>query len=133
MTKNELIAGGFQLYGAFHMTDSKLRIATKLPSKPGVYIFLVNEEVMYVGSTIVNVHGRMNCYLRSDRSWNVVDGIFNAINSGKKVELLINTQPTTTLNGLPLNVVVGLEQGLIDALSPKWNKRGCKATNSLPF
>jgi hypothetical protein len=43
---------------------------------------------------------------------------------GHEVEVFTIVPPRITLHGLPIDVVAGLEEGLIRSWRPIWNRRG---------
>jgi hypothetical protein len=43
---------------------------------------------------------------------------------GREVEVFTIVPPPETVNGLPVDMVLGLEEGLIRSWRPVWNRRG---------
>lgn len=50
--------------------------------------------------------------------------IKNLLHKGETIELIAAVPDATTWNGLPVDVVTGLETGLVKKFRPSWNKRG---------
>lgn len=94
---------------------------------PGVYAYAVDGVVMYVGSAQRGLHGRLRHYEISRRmrtSARVRTEILKCLVHGDSVEVyLLPEPPAISWNGIPVNLIAGLEEGLIQALKPAWNIR----------
>lgn len=116
-----------------------------MPTEPGVYLFVDQELVRYVGVTSGTLQLRMRPYERRLRQAisgrPVYKGIEDVLRAGREVEVytLSNINPRIGLWGrLPLDYLVGIESGLIEQLNPAWNssnvigraKRASAATQS---
>lgn len=94
---------------------------------PGVYAYAVDGVVMYVGSAQRGLHGRLRRYeisrtLRT--SARIRTEVLKSLANGCEVEVyLLPEPPAISWNGLPVNLIAGIEEGLIQALKPAWNIR----------
>jgi hypothetical protein len=91
-------------------------------------VFVVNDEVVYVGVTRRTLVKRMNDYRRGHpgqrTSSRIKKLIHETLAGGTAVRLLYAVPDNSTWNGLPVVVAAGLEAGLISMFRPKWNKIG---------
>jgi hypothetical protein len=124
-----LIQGGFQFLGEWtHDPESTIKLDAKAPNVPGVYAFVVNDVVVYVGLTLTGLRTRLDQYRRSDKGQKTSSRINGRISQtlleGKKVKVLVATpEPSEWQNNLPVNTAAGLEAGLIEMIRPSWNIR----------
>jgi hypothetical protein len=124
----DLIEFGFAL-SATWTTDAggRLHLSGDIPRKPGVYLFVVGDVVHYVGVASKTLHQRMGSYVRglrrATRKRPVHDGIEKFMREGEAVDLFTySVEPRWgEWNGLPIDPLLGLESGLIEALNPCWN------------
>jgi hypothetical protein len=104
----------------------------ELPESAGVYAFVVADEVMYIGAAQKGLRHRKNSYLRNQahgRSTRPVHSkLADALKHSDGVHMFIAIAPKDgEWNGLPVNTIAGLEEGLIREFKPVWNRRGSGA------
>lgn len=109
-------------------SESALVLNAKAPTAPGVYAFVVDDYITYVGVTTSGLRTRLTQYCRGHEQQRTSARINKLIKStlaaGKDVKILVATPPSTEWNGLPVDVAAGLEAGLIAMIRPPWNIRG---------
>lgn len=100
----------------------------QMPEEPGVYAFVVKRKVRYIGSAQRGLHRRFRSYTNPKNKGTVATRIrkhvSDALAKGDDVKVLAIICTPLSWNGLPVNLVAGLEEGLIRSLKPKWNRRG---------
>ena len=130
-TDKRLIAGGFEVSGRWELdTASRARFVGEAPKQPGVYAYAVNGKVLYVGSAQRGIAKRLRHYeiTKTKRTAFRIRGwITKEIRAGSKVTVLTIVPRPMRRNGLPVDPIVGLEEGLIRAWQPSWNIRGLGA------
>jgi len=108
--------------------NHKGRVGSKAPSLPGVYAFIVDDVVVYVGLTLSGLKTRFDQYRRGhkgQRTSSRINGrIAQTLRDGKKVKVLVATAESSEWQELPVNTAAGLEVGLIEMIRPSWNIRG---------
>jgi len=124
-----LTEAGFQFLGEWtHDPESLLRLDAKAPTAPGVYAFVVDDIVVYVGLTLSGLKTRLDQYRRGhkgQRTSSRINGrISQTLREGKKVKVLVATPEPSEWQDLPVNTAAGLEAGLIEMIRPSWNIRG---------
>jgi hypothetical protein len=120
---------GFQLLGEWtHDPESLLRLDAKAPTAPGVYAFVVDDIVVYVGLTLSGLRTRLDQYRRGhkgQRTSSRINGkISQTLREGKKVKVLVATPEPSEWQDLPVNTAAGLEAGLVEMIRPAWNIKG---------
>jgi hypothetical protein len=120
---------GFQLLGEWtHDPESLLRLDADAPNEPGVYAFVVDDIVVYVGLTLSGLKTRLDQYRRGHKgqktSSRINGRISETLRGGKKVKVLVATPEPSEWQELPVNTAAGLEAGLIEMIRPSWNIRG---------
>lgn len=126
---SRLIEAGFIRIGQWtSISDEAFEPDCIVPADAGVYAFVVDGIIRYVGLTQRGLRGRMAHYVRGharQRTSARIKGlILTALNAGSRVEILIATPEETTWNGLPVLTAPGLEAGLIRMIRPDWNMQG---------
>jgi len=126
---SRLIDAGFIRIGQWtSISDEAFEQDYIVPADAGVYAFVVDGIIRYIGLTQRSLRGRMAHYVRGharQRTSARVKGlILTALNAGSHVEVLIATPEATTWNGLPVLTAPGLEAGLIRMIRPEWNMQG---------
>jgi hypothetical protein len=126
-----LTESGFQLLGEWtHDPESLLRLDAKGPSAPGVYAFVVDDIVVYVGLTLSGLKTRLDQYRRGHKgqktSSRINGKISQTLHEGKKVKVLVATPEPSEWQDLPVNTAAGLEAGLIEMIRPSWNIKGAQ-------
>jgi hypothetical protein len=97
--------------------------------KPGVYAFVVDGEICYIGSTQRGLHERLSHYQITQGKYTaarVRSEVLKVIKSGKKVEVFTYMPDPTTVvrDSLPVDLVAGIETALLRKFRPTWNKKG---------
>jgi hypothetical protein len=101
------------------------------PAIPGVYAFVVDGAVMYVGSAQRGLRTRLRQYTGSTTlktAARIRAEIIAALSAGCTVEVYSLTPPQIEWHGLPVDLVAGIEEGLIRKLRPAWNQRSNRAS-----
>lgn len=127
-----LIEAGFSQLGQWALvSDDAIELDCIVPADPGVYVFVVDSVIRYIGLTQRGLRGRMGHYVRGhsrQRTSARVKGlILAALGAGSRVEILIATPEATEWRGLPVLTAPGLEAGLIRMIQPEWNMQGIRA------
>lgn len=136
-TGEMLIASGFVTIGyCIAAGTNGFAYSAKAPSVPGVYAFLVDDVVRYVGLTRGRLSTRLGHYVYGHSgqrtSFRIKALIVEALENGRLVEVLIATPPDFDWNGLRVDGASGLETGLIRTINPVWNQQGHDMTRTLP-
>lgn len=126
-----LTDAGFEFIGEWTQDpESVIRLDAKAPTLPGVYAFIVDDIVVYVGLTLSALKTRFDQYRRGhkgQRTSSRINGrIAETLKSGKKVKVLVATPEPSEWQELPVNTSAGLEVGLIQMIRPAWNIRGAQ-------
>lgn len=124
-----LTDAGFQLIGEWTQDpESLIQLDANAPALPGVYAFIVDDVVVYVGLTLSGLKTRFDQYRRGhkgQRTSSRINGrISETLSAGKKVKVLVATPEQSEWQELPVNTAAGLEVGLIEMIRPSWNIRG---------
>lgn len=124
-----LLRAGFRFLGEWRPgEDEGFQLDATAPADRGVYAFVVDDVVMYVGLTQRGLKRRLDGYRRGYEQQRtnarVKALILNALSSGKRVKVLIATPEEGFWNGLPVNTSAGLEAGMITKIQPPWNILG---------
>ncbi|AEG51920.1 hypothetical protein Sinme_0148 [Sinorhizobium meliloti AK83] len=123
-----LLRAGFHFLGEWKPEDEGFQLDATAPADKGVYAFIVDDIVMYVGLTQRGLRGRLNAYRRGHEKQRtnarVKTLILEALSSGKRVKVLVATPQESSWNGIPVDTAAGLEAGLIAMIQPKWNILG---------
>lgn len=124
-----LLRAGFRFLGEWQPgEDDGFKLDAAAPTDSGVYSFVVDDVVMYVGLTQRGLRQRLDGYRRGHErqrtNARVKALILNALAAGKRVKVLVATPEEGSWNGLPLNTSAGLEAGLIAKIQPAWNILG---------
>lgn len=109
------------------LTDARFQFLGEW-TVPGVYAFVVDDIVVYVGLTLSGLKTRLDQYRRGHKgqktSSRINGRITDTLRAGKKVKVLVATPEPSEWQELPLNTAAGLEAGLIEMIRPSWNIRG---------
>lgn len=123
----KLIDGGFAPVGEWSLVEGAIRLSGRPPSGWGVYAFICDREIVYIGVS-ANVARRMQNYRhapaaqRTSRRVNAL--IRAALAASCNVSVLACTPGRTEYAGLPVELSPGLEAALIAHIQPEWNRRG---------
>ena len=131
MKAEHLTASGFSLLARWELQEnSRIQFIGEPPKQPGVYAFAVDGEVCYVGKTRKGIAERLRTYEiiknKKRQGFRIQTLIRKALKSGSEVTILtiVSLKPIRW-RGLPVDLIAGLEAGLIRELQPKtkWNLR----------
>ena len=131
MMAERLTASGFSLSARWELQpNSRVQLIGEPPKQPGVYAFAVDGEVCYVGKTRKGIAERLRDYeivkVKKRQGFRIKTLISKALKSGSEVTVLtiVSLKPIRW-RGLPVDLIAGLEVGLIRELQPKtkWNLR----------
>lgn len=126
---SDLLKNGFSYDSDWNVSDrGEIFLDREAPRESGVYVFVLDSEVVYVGVTQRTLAARMSDYrrghLRQRTSARVKKLISEALVTGSRVKVLYATPGCTEWNGFSVEIAPGLEFGLIRKYKPKWNKQG---------
>ena len=126
-----LTAAGFEFIGEWTQDPTSLiKLDAKAPTAPGVYAFVVDDIVVYVGLTLNSLRTRFDQYRYGHEgqktSARINDRIAQTLQAGKPVKVLIATPEPMEWQNLPVNTAAGLEAGLIALIRPSWNIKGAQ-------
>jgi hypothetical protein len=134
MTIEELVGVGFCLVATWQRDESGqafYKAKKQLPEEPGLYLFVVKNQVQYVGSTLVSLRQRMEKYKKRQAKGSskrpVHSKLAAELASGVRVGIYfrpISADERTPWRGLSVSVLLGAEAALIASLHPLWNRRG---------
>jgi hypothetical protein len=132
---NRLTALGFVPAGKWLLEEQSLKLVldNSIAKEANVlYAFAVNGALAYVGKTAQSLQKRMQGYKSPSRNaatgatTNIKNNrnILSALNAGHTVDIFIfSHQPLQRHGEFEVNLSAGLEDSLINALSPPWNGR----------
>lgn len=127
-----LKGAGFEHVATWHR-DSANRVSFlgQLPSSPGLYLFVEGEVIQYVGSASDGLHRRMRNYQRRQNARNsprpVHASLTDALMRGASIAVyvkVVGESEQCDWNGLPVDILLGIEAALIKKVHPAWNRRG---------
>lgn len=123
---------GFVLTGTFRWTGScVLETAEKIPKVRAIYAFVRGDEVLYVGAA-TDLRRRLGAYRRrqqhGSRRRRPVHGLLTEALGKSAVQVFTRTfdEEHGTFDGLPVDLLIGVEAGLIATTNPIWNRRGVR-------
>lgn len=123
-----LLDGGFELLGTWVGTETGIGLSKPASRDPGVYAFVIDGLVKYVGLTKSGFHRRMYNYQKPGAtqrtSQRINEIIVEHVAAGTIVEIYVAVPPALEWNGLPIHAAAGLEAGLIEMIQPPWNLMG---------
>lgn len=131
-----LLDAGFRWAGRWESPDgASIARGFDVDRKPGVYVYAVNGMVMYVGSAQNGLHNRFRNYETSKTkrtAMRIRREILASLALGNAVDVYLLPAPLALRwNGLPVDLIAGIEDGLIRAINPPWNIRGSRRSASL--
>jgi len=126
-----LLRAGFQFIGEWtQVAGSSITLEANAPAKPGVYSFVLDDAVVYVGLTNNDLKTRFDQYRRGHvgqpTNARVTGLIAKALAGGRQIKVLVATPDSLEWNGLPVNTAAGLEAALIQKIRPAWNITGAR-------
>jgi len=126
-----LIFFGFQhvAFWQMHTDPGRLNFRGQVDGKPSVYLFVVENEVRFVGAAHSGLRQRMDHYAHAGRTQAAVRirrSIVQELIEGRTVHVLAQSfSPVIRdVDGLPVDMVAGTQAGLRRILQPPWNKVG---------
>jgi hypothetical protein len=123
---------GFQHLDTFHRSSTGEYVfkngGASLPNTEGVYALLAGPNVRYVGSAN-HVRHRLKKYLRRQNKATSIRPVHRHLQQEldrRDVDVYVRIFPKRVVNldGDPVDLVIGVESGLIATLNPPWNRRG---------
>lgn len=126
-----LLAGdAFRPSGEWRLDGDGLKLSEDAPKQTGVYAFILDGSIAYVGLTLRTLHQRLADYRRGHArqrtSARVKRQIIESLRAGSRVEVLVATPEATEWRGLPALTAAGLEAALIRKILPPWNMHGVR-------
>jgi hypothetical protein len=130
---NRVLNIGFKYAGNWELQDNQIECNFKSHSsdKNVLYAFVSNGEVKYIGKTTQKLSSRFSGYRNPSRTQST-----NIKNNANIKRFLINKEPIDVFvlpdngllnyGGFSINLAAGLEDSLIEHLSPPWNDSGVK-------
>lgn len=127
-----LTAAGFERLGTWVADGAGgIGLDTSAPRDAGVYVFVVDGLIKYIGVSRAGIRSRMSNYRLGQAgqktSARVNQIIKEYVTAGTVVEIYIAMPPALEWNGLPVITAAGLEAGLIKMIQPPWNKMGVES------
>ena len=123
-----LLRAGFEYSGEWELVDGELNLKANIPSESGVYAFVVDDFIVYIGLTQTGLRTRMSHYRRGHArqrtSARVKKLIVETLQGGQRVKILTAMPEPLIWNDLPVDTAAGLEAGLIREFRPAWNIQG---------
>jgi hypothetical protein len=124
----DLTQAGFVRVGKWRLTESGdgLVLDGRAERIAGVYVYTVDGEVRYVGSAQRGLHRRLQRYITSKMmrtSARIRGKIIECLKKECLVEVFTLSPPAFDWGGLPVDLVAGLEEGLIRSMKDLWNIR----------
>ena len=121
-----LLESGFREVGEWQRANDGILPSAQAPQESGVYAFVRDGIVVYVGSTSRPLRACMYQYQRGDARQKtrarLCQLIKSALADNRKITILVATPAPSEWNGLPVSTAAGLEAGLIRLIQPEWNK-----------
>jgi len=133
---NRLLAVGFKPAGKWSLANGILRLTLEpavMHEQNVLYAFVVDGKLAYVGKTTQSLIKRMQGYrspastAERGGSTNIKNNrnIVNALSSGATVDIYaLHALPSQAHGEFSVNLSAGLEDSLINALTPPWNGKG---------
>ena len=127
-----LTDAGFERLGAWVADGAGgIGLDTSAPRDAGVYVFVVDGLIKYIGVSRAGIRSRMSNYRLGQAGQKTsarVNQIINEhVTAGTVVEIYIAMPPSLEWNGLPVITAAGLEAGLIKMIQPPWNRMGVES------
>jgi hypothetical protein len=133
-TMNRLLTIGFTLVGSWTIVEERFDFELRGESNADnvLYAFVADGQLMYIGKTTKGLRSRMVNY-RNAHSSQVTNTrnqkqILDCLAQNRSVEIyVLPDHGLLKYGGFRVNLAAGLEDSLIDEMSPPWN-RGLKET-----
>lgn len=129
LTTDFLYRHGFARRASWRLTaETAIQIDTVLSNEPGVYAFVIDGIVQYVGLASRSVAKRLYFYARpaATQRTNIRlnSKIGELLKAGTLVDVLVAHPTDSEWNGLRISGAQGLEAALIADYDLPWNRRG---------
>ena len=125
-----LLKAGFAKAADWQLEDDRISLNKDATTKPAVYAHVVDGKVVYIGSATIGLKKRMNNNMKPGRTQSTSIRINKLIRDqladGRDVWVIAVSPDLGEWNGLPVDMVLGIEGGLIKRYKPPWNKQGAK-------
>ena len=127
-----LVGCGFTQVATWHRDPaSRVSFHGQLPPFPGLYLFVEGELIQYVGSASEGLLSRMRSYQRRQNGRpsprpvhaSLTDALMRDAAIAVFVKVVADAEQCEW-NGLPVDILLGVEAALIKKLAPPWNRRG---------
>ena len=129
---DRLINMGFRKVGEWQAEGVKIRFILDVDAasiKNVLYAFVCQGTVVYIGKTVRSLRQRMSGYKNpsSSQSTNIKGNKLIIETLAKNISVLIFALPDNGLlyyGGFHINLAAGLEDSMVSALKPAWNRMG---------
>lgn len=126
---SNLAKAGFAVIGKWQLCHKNgMRVNEDLPPDSGVYAFLVDDCLYYIGVTQRGIKSRLDGYARGyerqTTNARIKKLICHELTIGRAVTIMAAFPPDIEWNNLPINGAAGLEYGMIRRFRPPWNQLG---------
>jgi hypothetical protein len=123
-----LLQAGFIFIGEWLLgNDGVISLGATIPVDAGVYAFVVDDIVKYIGATRRGLRHRLrrlnSSFTRKNSSARLEILIAETLDSGRRVKVLVAAPQPLDWKGLPVDTSAGLEAGLVAMMRPEWNLR----------
>ncbi len=124
---------GFTYVGEWSLSPNeeiKLDLVNGQKNKNVLYSFVVNDNIQYIGKTIMELQKRLYGYKnpgesqRTNRKNNIKIKKILLSGGSVKVYALMSIVPPLQYKGFQINIAAGLEDILIKEIKPIWNNLG---------
>jgi hypothetical protein len=130
LTRAVLVAAGFVPTAAWVMAGGDLAMRGDLPTAKGVYAFVRDETILYVGVANIGLAQRLYFYRKPGKtqttSIRIRQRLLDELKAVAYIAIYTAQPDDLTWNGLPVSGATGLEHALIDRFALAWNIRGAK-------
>lgn len=128
LSVDDLVGGGFAFAGRWVLTDAgEIALDRSFANAVGVYAFVVDRVVVYVGVATTGLATRLSHYakpgIRQLTNLRLNRLIKDELVTRPYLDIYTAMPSDLEWSGLPVNVSMGLEFGLIRKYALSWNKR----------
>jgi hypothetical protein len=116
-----LLRAGFMRVGAWQLEGDGIVVPEVLQRAPAVYAFAVDGQIQYIGSASGHLPRRMRNYARPGKlptAGRLNGFIREHLVLGRRVEIFAAFPTPGAWNDLPVDMILGLEAGLIREFHP---------------
>ena len=132
MDINFLKGAGFKQVATWHRDSANCEsFLDQFPRSPGLYLFVEGEVIQYVGSASKSLLRRMRNYQRRQNVRSsprpVHASLTTALMRGASIAVFVKVVADSEQcewNGLPVDILLGVEAAIIKKINPSWNRRG---------